>query len=203
MTLYGCLEKKVNQLFKGGDRATAKAHSGIAGALEDVIDRNLQNGGNPDLLKNYRDARVAIAKTHSVERALNPVTGDIDGAELARQLKKGKPLSGELKTIASVAAAFPKATQSLKQNYNPVSPLDFALGVAGSLHNPYEAALALARPAIRGAILSKPYQALNASGAGQYGGGMISNGVYPALASQPLRNLLRVGGPVAAINSQK
>lgn len=199
----GMLRDQGNAAFRSGDTALAKAHTGVASALEDVIDRNLQSSADPSLLNNYRDARQMIAKTYSVERALNPATGDVNAADLAKQLQKGKPLSGNLKTVGTVASAFPKATQALKQNYNPVSPLDYAMGLIGAVHNPLEGAAVLARPAVRSMILGKPYQALNALGSGNYGGGLVSNAIYPALASRPLSDFLRVGGPVAAVQSQQ
>ena len=52
-------------------------------------------------------------RPHS-QKALNSETGDVSAQMLAGQLKKGKPLSGDLLDIAKIGSAFPKATQSLK-----------------------------------------------------------------------------------------
>lgn len=140
--------------YGGGDKALGKGLKKGAAALEDAIEEHLKTAG-PDLLKQFRDARQLIAKTYSVEGAMNKSTGDVSAASLAAMLKRGKPLSGELKQIAEVAAAFPKATQSLQQNYNAVSPLDIlaAMGTGNPL-------VAVARPGIRSMILSEPYQAM-------------------------------------------
>lgn len=146
-----------------------------AAAIEDAIDDHLTATGAPaDLLSNFRDARQTIAKTYSVEKALNPVTGDVSAPVLGAQLKRGRPLSGDLLTVAQANQAFPKATQSLSQSYNAVSPLDYlaglgSLGAGLATGHPLAALGGLStfvRPAVRATILSRPYQAV--AGAGQY-----------------------------------
>lgn len=143
-------------------KALGKAQGNIAGALEDLIERNLTQAGNPELLTNYRAARQTLAKTYDVEKALNPASGSIDASKLAAQLKKGRPLTGELKTIAEFALQFPKAAQSVEKmgSLPQVSPLDFGAGAAisGVTANPLYMAGVLARPAARAAVLSRPVQ---------------------------------------------
>lgn len=124
-----------------------------AEALESLVERNLQRSGAPELLNQFRDARQLIAKTYTVEKALNQTTGQVSAKTLGTQLAKGKPLSGELKTAAEVAQAYPKATQTLPQNYNALSPLDFGVAMAtGDVRG------LVARPAVRSLILSGPAQ---------------------------------------------
>jgi hypothetical protein len=80
---------------------------------------------------------------------------------LAQQLKKGKPLSGGLKTAAQAGEAFPKATQALKEAPKSLSPLDMAVaatGVAATGGNLLAAGGLVARPAIRNMLLSGPMQ---------------------------------------------
>lgn len=133
-----------------------------AKALEELVDRNLTAAGQPDLLKRFQDARTLIAKTHNVEKALNNETGNVSAQVLAKQLQSGKPLSGDLKTVAQVSSAFPKATQALQQNYNALSPLDYMGGMmSAGATGPMGAAATLARPLVRNALLSRPGQALN------------------------------------------
>ena len=197
----GALRDMANTAYAKGDAQQGKALKQAAGAMEDALDQHLQGLNNPDALNAFRDARTTIAKTYSVEKALNPVTGNVDASKLAAQLMKGKPLSGELSDIANVAAAFPKATQTLKQNYNPMSPLDYVVGAAGALHNPLELGAAFARPAVRSVILSNPVQSLNASLGTSYGPGAIARGTMGAAQSLPLKYLLQLGSNRAAINS--
>lgn len=138
-----------------------RVQTNVAKALEELVDRNLSASGRPDMLKQFQEARKLIAKTHTVEKALNEATGDVSAAKLAAAAAKGKPLSGELKTIADTATAFPKATQTLPQSYNALSPLDYAATTAaavGSGGNPLALAGLVARPAARSLILSKAYQ---------------------------------------------
>lgn len=143
-------------------KALGKAQSNVAGALEDLIERNLTQTGNPELLANYRNARQTLAKTYDVEKALNPASGSIDASKLAAQLKKGRPLTGELKTIAEFALQFPKAAQTVERmgSLPQVSPLDFggAAAMSGVTANPLYMAGVLARPAARSAVLSGPVQ---------------------------------------------
>ncbi len=155
------LRADADKAYVSGDKELGKALKSGAGALEDAIETHLMATGAPaELLQNFRNARTTIAKTYSVEKALNPTTGDVSASVLAAQLKRGKPLSNDLRTIAEAGQAFPKATQSLQQNYNAVSPLDYMTGAFGAsaTGNPLMLAAAAARPGVRGAILSQPLQ---------------------------------------------
>ena len=206
------LRNMANKSYAAGDKDTGSAYKQASGALEDALDQHLQNSGNPQALSDFRDARQTIAKTYSVEKALNPVTGNVDAGKLAAQLQKGKPLSGGLQDIAQVASNFPKATQMLKENYQPMSPLDY-VGAAltgsatsaatGSPYGIMAAGASLARPAVRSALLSSPIQSMNAKAATDYSGGLLTNYVTPALQNTKLKDLLRVGGVSAAINAGK
>lgn len=143
-------------------KALGKAQMKIAGALEDLIDRNLQANGAQDLLTNYRAARQTLAKVYDVEKALNTASGNIDARKLGTLLAKGRPLTGELKTVAEFANRFPKAAQLTERmgSLPQVSPLDFgALGTMSALtSNPLLMAGVLARPAARSLVLSNAVQ---------------------------------------------
>ncbi len=147
--------------YAQGDKALGKALKDGAGALESAIDDHLVTIGAPkDLLQNFRDARQTIAKTYTVQKALNDQTGNVSAQRLAGDLTKGRPLSGDLRTVAEIAQAFPKATQSLKEAPKQLSPLDFAVAAAtgAGTMNPGSVAMLAARPAARSALLSGPYQ---------------------------------------------
>jgi hypothetical protein len=158
------LRDQADTAFRQGDTGIGKAAKDASRALEDLIERNLKRMGQPELLTAFRDARHVIAKTYSVERALNDQTGDVSAKAMAALLKKGKPLSGDLRTIAQTGEAFPKATQALAEPYRAWSPLDFWAGAAGTGATGSPAAMMAMglRPAVRGGALSGPYQALAA-----------------------------------------
>lgn len=195
------LRNLADKSYNSGDKATGSAYKQASNALEDALDQHLQGLGNPDALAQFRNARETIAKTYSVEKALNSSTGNVDAGKLAAQLQKGKPLSGELKDIATIASAFPKATQALKQNYNPMSPLDYAAGLAGFASNPMASTAVFARPALRTALLSSPMQSMNAKLATSYAADALPKFIEPLVSGIPLSQLLRVGGTVGAVQA--
>lgn len=164
---------------------------GAQNALEDLLDRNLQASGNPDLLNNFREARTLFAKTYTVEKALEDSTGKIVASKIGREYSRGKPLTGELATIGKVAEAFPKAVQNVNTSMPALSPLDYLGGGLGYTIHPAYAAAALARPLVRSAILSKPYQSLMAHP--QSGnGGLLARGL-PALDNDALKMIEKLG----------
>lgn len=173
-------------------KALGKAQGNIAGALEDLIERNLTQAGNPELLTNYRNARQTLAKTYDVEKALNPASGSIDASKLAAQLKKGRPLTGELKQIAEFALQFPKAAQSVERmgSLPQVSPLDFAGAgaVSAATMNPLYMATVAARPAARAAVLSGPVQ-------NRLARPQVPNALMNALANPSSEQLLYQSAP--------
>lgn len=155
------LREAADKAYRQGDNALGKANKAAADAIENMLERHLQGAGQPDALKAFREARQLIAKTYTVQKGLNSETGSVAANKLAADLAKGKPLSGELRTIAEAASAFPKATQALKEAPKAVSPLDFAVagGTAITSANPLPLALVGARPAVRNMLLSGPVQA--------------------------------------------
>lgn len=131
-----------------------------AATLEDLIGRHLETQGLDDLANSFAGARRQIAMTYSVEDALNESTGNVVAAKLAKQLGKGKPLSGDLETIAKFAQAFPKASREVVESMPGISPLDYAaaFGSAVVAQNPSPLAWLTLRPAARTALLSDAWQ---------------------------------------------
>ncbi len=182
------LREKADEAFASGSKGTAKALRSASAAMEDLIERNLLRinadnaltgilrggGGTEDIvraglsnpaqqmLKEFREARQLIAKTYTVEKALNPSSGSVDARKLAAQLNRGKPLSGGLKDAADFANRFPKASQTVEGmgSLPQTSPLDWIPAGALSMGtgNPLMMAGVLARPAARSAALSGPVQ---------------------------------------------
>lgn len=156
------LRDKADSAYAKGEKSAGKAYKAAAGALESQLERALAAAGDPDALGAFRDARTLIAKTYSVEKAMNPTTGTVDARKLASQLAKGKPLSGELKDAADFAARFPKAAQAVEGmgSLPQTSPLDWAASgaVSAATANPLMLAGVAARPAARGVALSSLVQ---------------------------------------------
>lgn len=173
------------------------AQKKAASALEDLIETNLSNTGQKSLVREFKKAREIIAKSHDVEDALNEVTGDVSARYLARLLDKGTPLTGELKTVARFAKAFPKASQDVATigSQPGFSPLDVAAGgiTAAASGNPALLATIAGRPLVRSAILSKPYQYLMA-GEPSYSSGMLRLG-SALTSSNALRGTAGIGIP--------
>ena len=153
------------------DLAKAKAFKTKATKLEDDLEQYAKDMGKEDLVPALRDARQLIAKTYTVENAMNKTTGTVDAKELAKRLQKNKPMSEELKQIAEFAQAFPKAAQKpeIIGGTIGISPLDYAAatltGGASMLGGndtqttgATTLATLLARPAARRMVLSPTMQ---------------------------------------------
>ena len=163
------LRNDADMAYRSGNKDLGKANKEASKVLEDTIENYLANTKQTDLLQKFRDARQTIAKTYSVENALNLKTGTIDAKKLASQLQKGKPLSGELKQVAEFGTAFPTAVQTTERmgSIPQTSPLDLytslGLGTAGLYGGDAQTgALGFAagaiRPALRATALSNPIQ---------------------------------------------
>lgn len=149
----------------------AKAAKALATKIEDDLEKYASDMGKEDLLPALRDARQLIAKTYTVENAMNKTTGTINASEFAKRLQKSKPMSEELMQIGQFAQAFPKASQMPEKIGGTIgiSPLDYtAAGLAGGASmlsgedrgttSATTLAALLARPAARKAVLSNTMQ---------------------------------------------
>jgi hypothetical protein len=155
------LRTQADDAFRTGNTDVGRAAKQAANALENAIEDHLTTTKQTDLLGKFRDARQLIAKTYTVEKAANQTTGTIDAKKLAAQLQKGKPLSGELKSVAQFSQAFPKASQATEPmgSLPQFSPLDYMAGVIGAgTSGGFGAGAVLARPAMRSLALSSPVQ---------------------------------------------
>ena len=142
--------------------AKAKAAAASAKSIDDLLERQLASTGQSDLRQALRDARVRIAKTYSVESALNQASGAVDARKLAQQVQKGKMLTGELRQAADFAQQFPKANQTIEGmgSLPQTSPLDWAAagGLSAATSNPLMMATVAARPVARASVLSQAIQ---------------------------------------------
>ncbi len=189
------LRTAADDAFRTGNTDIGRASRAGAAALEDVIEGHLQSIGQVPLLQQFRDARQLIAKTYSVEKAMNPTTGAIDARALAAQLKRGKPLSGGIKEAAEFAGRFPKAAQTVEGmgSLPQTSPLDWTAAGATSLAtgNPLVMLGVGARPLARSVVLSPMVQNRLIQPQGQ-------NALQKLLSNQELQKLVYRTAPAVS-----
>lgn len=92
----------------GGDNAAVGlAQRAISNALEDQIERQLQQAGNPNasaLLDQFRASRQRMAISHAVEDAIVEGGGSVNARQLANDLQtRGRYFTGDLDLIARFA----------------------------------------------------------------------------------------------------
>ncbi len=185
--------------FKHYDRSAdpaslkqANSLKAAAEALEQQLEQFATAAGRPELIPALREARKQVAKSYTIERALNDSTGNVDARALAAALRGGAPLSDELETVARFASAFPGANRTPEAiGGDGVSKLKFALsalmGTSGAATGGPLGAAAGALPFVapditRSVILSGPYQAAMATP--QYGVGAGKRLAEAILASR-------------------
>jgi len=156
-----------NRSARPDDLAKAKAARTLSDELESSLEQHALAAERQDLVPALREARKQIAKTYTVERALNKATGEINAAVFGRLYDKGKPLSDGLETIGKFHQAFP--TFMGKGSTNPaagVSKMEqLAMGLLGTVGagamgpaGVSMAALPLTSHLARSAALSKTLQ---------------------------------------------
>jgi hypothetical protein len=140
----------------------AQVQKFAAKQLEELAERNLTKFNQPDVMSNFRQARQDIAKSYTIEKALNAATGDVSGAKLGQRAAAGKMVPSELQALADAAASYSKAFQNPAAigSVPYISPLDLATAAiaSASTANPMVMASALTRPALRAGITSGMYQ---------------------------------------------
>lgn len=119
------------------DLAKAKELRSTADALEKAIEGHAIAAGKDELVPALRAARQNIAKTYTVQRALNEAGGTVNARVLGRLYEKGTPLSGDLATVGRFASAFPSVAQAPQQMGSPAAHnlramASLAMGGAGS-----------------------------------------------------------------------
>ena len=196
------LREMADKAYRTGDKGMGKAAKQASNEIEGMLERHLTAQGNTDALTAFQKARKLIAKTYTVQKALNEQTGNVSAQSLAKDLAKGRPLSGDLLTVAQMGQAFPKATQALKEAPKATSPLDFAVaGMTGAATaNPLALAMVGARPVARGLLLSGPMQraALQPQA--------FTPGMMGLLGAEPVRQLggaVGSGGLLSAYGGQQ
>jgi hypothetical protein len=142
-------------IMKPNPKEVARGNRYLAEAdkLEKAIESHVIKLKQPELITQFRDARKYIAKTFTVEKALNPQTGTVDAKKIAKQLDQGVPITNELALVGKYAKAFPKTTKVVAEAPAPFSVLDLYGSGAGALADLFTGvpALSLLAPARLGA----------------------------------------------------
>lgn len=103
------------------DLAKAKDFRDTAEMLELRLESHASNAGKDALIPALREARKQIAKTYTVERALNDATGTVNAKVIGRMFDKGKPLSDGLDKVGRFASGFPSIAQPPQQMGSPAA----------------------------------------------------------------------------------
>lgn len=154
-------------------KALGMAQREAAGIVEDQVIRHLQSQGKGALANAFDKGRQTIAKTYSVQAALNEGSGNVVAGKLGAQLRKGKYLSGNLEKIARYASSVESGVVKESVGSPGVSALIAGASMGGggaglAMGNPGAAAvlagLPLAREGARRALLSSVGQKVAAPG---------------------------------------
>jgi len=153
-----------NRSAKPSAKVKAMALDEKVTKLENKLESYAKKNGSEDLLQRLKDSRIKIAKSYTIQKALNDATGNVSSAALAR----APYLTGDLKSAADFAKAYPKFNQRPEAigAMPGISPLDFTsaelmggmgaemAGAKGLL----AAGIPLARPLVRALNTSEMYQ---------------------------------------------
>jgi hypothetical protein len=110
-----------NRSASPADLAKAKDYRETAQNLENWLEFHAAEAGRPELIPKLQEARKEIAKSYTVERALNDAAGTVDARILGRMYEKGSPLSDGLDTAGKFASAFPTVAKSPQQVGSPAA----------------------------------------------------------------------------------
>jgi hypothetical protein len=149
-------------LASAENKDLGKAQKFAAQQLEALAERNLTNFNQPDVMKNFKQAREDIAKSYTIEKALNATTGNVSGADLGNLARQGKIVPSELQTLANAAGAYPTAFQNVARigSVPGFSPVDIGTAAIASAAaaNPAIMLSAATRPTLRSIAVNPMYQ---------------------------------------------
>lgn len=113
--------KAYNRSASPADLAKAKEFRAVANDLETTLEQHASDAGKSEIIPALRAARKQIAKTYTVDRALNDASGTVNAKVLGRMYEKGSPLSDGLDVAGKFASAYPSITQPATQMGSPAA----------------------------------------------------------------------------------
>lgn len=186
------LREKASDLYAQGNKTLGKAHRQAAEAIEAQIERGLAKQGKDGaaLIKDFRDARMRMAQSFDLEKAIREGEGSVDLRALGKMFAKNpERMSGELRQMGRIGAAMPEVTAIPKDGWaNPITAWDSGFGTMGGIiaGNPLPLALPLGRVAGRYGLMSDAGQKMLTKP--KYGPGMLDK-----MAPKTLEELRRLG----------
>lgn len=148
------------------DRAIAAQKA--AEAAQTIMEAEAKKSTNPGLFRDIQDARIKLAKIHTVSSATNKGSASVDARVIGGMLGAGVPLTDELETIGRLQQAMPQVMGAPTQS-TTAGKLGRGSAYAGTiaggafLGGPTGAAIGagagMASPMLaKKAALSSPYQ---------------------------------------------
>lgn len=130
--LVQILRENADTAFTNGSKKLGSGWKDAANALESAMEAELRRRGNFDLVNQFRQSRQNIAKSYTVEKALDrPHGGTVSIQKLAASKD---PLTGNLEFLARFGSEFPKVSRVINESVPAFSPLDLAaMGPTGGL----------------------------------------------------------------------
>ena len=95
-----------NEQLSVVERDKAKASIGVANALEQLVEQNLQKAGNVELLNAYREGRQLQAKAYTWKDSWDANTGIFDPQVIAKQTAGDTAISGDTLKVGKIAGNF-------------------------------------------------------------------------------------------------
>lgn len=147
--------------LEDGVQGAAPQRRGYAPPPVDVEDADLRPWAH-NLVQQFRDSRVQLAKQYAVKNAIVEGTGNVDPAKFGRALQGGAPLTDELRLMAEFQKAAPDVMRHVTKDAPMFTPWEASTigmgGVAGYAAHPLGLGLMvspLARSAARSVLASK------------------------------------------------
>lgn len=137
--------------------AVAQTKLKLANTFENLIESNLTD---PSIIDLYRKERTAQAKGYDWERAIDPITKQVDPNQLAADVRNGVKLTGTLADLAEIAGAYPEIA-SMRPLVTPDLYTNLRRGGAGgtigfaTLGGPAGAAVGAGITSIAGRVAAK------------------------------------------------
>jgi hypothetical protein len=104
----------VNETIKAANEADIKVAK-----LETEIEDLAKVHNQPELLNQLKQSRKELAKIYTIEKAMNPATGEINAANIKQQYNKNVPLTDEAKIIADFNNSFGQLSREGSKVPNP------------------------------------------------------------------------------------
>jgi hypothetical protein len=162
--------KNLSKIRNPAENAKGQAQLDIAKAMDDALERHASAVGKPDLVKEYKAARVQLAKIHTLEDSIEG--SDVSAKQIFNNIGDNPAIKGNFRKIAEAYESFDRSFQDVAKirDHGPFSVVDGLVAGAsslGSILNPAMLFGVAARPLTRSALGSSVLQRAMAVPPGQ------------------------------------